>query len=494
MDAETGIIKVNEEYGTSAIGRTPVVRVDAFLADNDGADHLVATSYIKLQIVRKASSQTPLGDQPVNLADAKELIYQNIPAAGKQVSDMGWERINKELYAHAGLTSTTFWNYFGGSSNTYEVEVKVMQKNDTWKTIKQENLSANSVQTLQAEGVKTEINLNSTTTTTAYVKLMVDNNVKTQNTYKDVDGKGAHYQVTIKIKADNNYSYKNYVLTQDFYVKDVCHKFEYNPLYHYDTYEVNGRQYDDCVVVKGQLNASNIWVMSSKVAEHFKAINGKNIFQYYNEVANVKAIKFAWKTGETGVTPAGDQTSAFEVALSHAMTTDKDIHNMTYTTTLVNNETCNYNYNIVFVNPFKAGNAKGISIFSNGAGERTGETKPEVIVVDVEGDKIYSWNAETGKLELSEKAKSSKDGYSLADESIESVTYDFDKTEEAYKKLTSNMTSTAKLEVNANGQVTWFNGGTNLKDTYELHVIATVTFKDLSVVKCRIPVTLTPTK
>ena len=43
--------------GTPAIGRTPVVRVDAFLTSNAGEKKLVASSYIKLEITE--TSQAP---------------------------------------------------------------------------------------------------------------------------------------------------------------------------------------------------------------------------------------------------------------------------------------------------------------------------------------------------------------------------------------------------------------------------------------------------
>ena len=57
--AGNGVIKVNPEVknGTPAIGRTPVVRVDAFLTSNAGEKKLVASSYIKLEITE--TSQAP---------------------------------------------------------------------------------------------------------------------------------------------------------------------------------------------------------------------------------------------------------------------------------------------------------------------------------------------------------------------------------------------------------------------------------------------------
>ena len=58
--------------------------------------------------------------------------------------------------------------------------------------------------------------------------------------------------------------------------------------------------------------------------------------------------------------------------------------------------------------------------------------------------------------------------------------------------LDKNMSANSELKVNATtGVVTWKNEGSTLTRDYNLTVIATVTFKDLSVVKCEIPVTLT---
>ena len=45
------------------------------------------------------------------------------------------------------------------------------------------------------------------------------------------------------------------------------------------------------------------------------------------------------------------------VALSNELTEPYAIKTMTYTTTLANGEKCDYSYDIVFENPFVAGNA-----------------------------------------------------------------------------------------------------------------------------------------
>ncbi|MCS3212142.1 hypothetical protein NXX89_11965 [Bacteroides thetaiotaomicron] len=172
--------------------------------------------------------------------------------------------------------------------------------------------------------------------------------------------------------------------------------------------------------------------------------------------------------------------------LTEAMTKRDDVKNMTYKVTLVNDEICNFNYNIVFVNPFVAGTTNGISIYGNGIGENTGATMPQVVVKDNEGSNIYSYNNTSKTLVLSSKAT---DTYKLTND-IVSVEYAFVENA-AWTELTSNMSKDSRLEVDdATGVVTWKNQGSTLVKDYNLTVTATVTFKDLSVVICNIPVKL----
>ena len=86
------------------------------------------------------------------------------------------------------------------------------------------------------------------------------------------------------------------------------------------------------------------------------------------------------------------------------MTERDDVKNMTYQVTLENGETCDFAYNIVFINPFVATKATGINIFGNGIGVNTGATMPEVLVKDNEGSAIYSYSSTATVLVLSDKA------------------------------------------------------------------------------------------
>ena len=76
-----------------------------------------------------------------------------------------------------------------------------------------------------------------------------------------------------------------------------------------------------------------------------------------------------------------------------------------------------------------------------------------------------------------------------------SVAYAFDEEAGDYKTVMDNLSKGSTLDVDAStGVVTWNNEGATLMRNYNLTVIATVTFDDLSVVECEIPVTLSATK
>lgn len=136
---DNGVIKVNPEVvnGTPAIGRTPVVRVDAFLTSNGGAKKLVASSYIKLSITEE--DPTP-GTKPdygtINMSDPKAADYHKLESGDQAFTNtyaldnvnMDYQAINNKIYGTAKLTSTTFWNYYGGQDHKYNVLVTVTNK------------------------------------------------------------------------------------------------------------------------------------------------------------------------------------------------------------------------------------------------------------------------------------------------------------------------------------------------------------------------------
>lgn len=469
---------------TPAIGRTPVVRVDAFMMANDGVtEKLVASCYIKVSI--EPTAVDPGKDKDAFTTDmaVKEYEYHALTSTKTLVGQMDWMAVNNSIYGKTGLTSNTFWNYYGGANDEYEVEISVIQKNGQKLVLNPNNKTAqaNNTFSLAQDGVFCEVTLGSGNTQTSNIRFDIDNKVKTENTYKDFDGKGAQYTVTITIASDNIKSRGNVVITQVFYVKEDCKPYEFNPNY-YGTFQ--GKS--DCVITKGT-NASGSWKLEMNISEVFKMINGKSIYSYYNTVNNVDAIAFSMQPGQTGavmtqVTTDGVATD--NIALDAAMTTEYKFIGMQYDVTLVNGETCNFKFNIVFQNPFKSGEIAGLSMNGNEIGEVTLETKPQVNVIDVLNAAIYNWSNSAKDLVLSAKATGT---YKLSADMV-SVSYKFNQNE-AYNTFKGQLAPGATFEVDATtGVITYDNLGASLVPSYNLEVIATVTIENISVVECKIPV------
>ena len=475
---------------TPAIGRTPVVRVDAFMADNKGADQLVASCYIKVDI--QPTAPKPGEDQKDLRTDltVKEYEYHALTNVATLVNQMDWTAVNNSIYGKSQLTSQTFWNYYGGSSDEYEVEVSVIQKNGSKLVLNPNNKTAHADTpfTLSQDGVFAEVTLGSENTTTSNIKFSIDNMIKTENTYKDVDGKGAQYTVTLTIKSDNIKVRGNVVISQVFYVKEDCKGYEFNPNYYYGNFTWNNKTYANSVITKGVSTADG-WKLQINVSEAFKMIDGKNVYEYYNTINNADAIKFAFDpTNLTGATltdatntTATDQT----VALDAEMTEAYKIVGMQYDVTLVNGEKCNFKFNIVFQNPFKAGKSNQVVLDGTDPAAVLLPTMPEVNVVDTKNAAIYTYDKAAKALVLSNIATGT---YKLVDSQV-SVKYAFDTKFGNFETFKSNLAPGATFEIDEEtGVITYDNLGASLATSYNLQVIATVTIDNISIVECKIPV------
>ena len=463
VSLENGVLSVAEGKGTSAIGRTPVVRVDAFIDDNEGTKRLIASSYIKLEITEKPvvpGSNQP--DKNINLAQ-KSYIYQNLTSAYTSVNVMPFTQINQEMYAAAGLTAENFWSHYGNNNGEFTITVK----NPRGETIINSDCASGSG-AAENDGVKVSVDLNSNNTTTSRVEVLVNNLIKTENTY---GGNSAEYTVIINIKANNNKAYSNFVITQKFSVSENCEAFKYNNLYHRTSYaNLSG----DLILVKGQLNSNNLWEMSTYLGEHFEKINGKDIFEYYTSHKNVTAIDFATTT--SGVTISNNV-----ISLSNALTGEYKAAKVDYTVTLVNGEKCKFSYQVVFQNPFLSGSTQGV-VVKDLTGVNTADATPMVAVKDLDNRTILSYIANA--LSLSNVAT---DVYKVG---MPTVEFAFNKNA-AYNNFVGQLANGSVFEIDAaTGVITWENKGSKLTENKTFTVIATVTFEDLSVVKCEIPVTI----
>jgi len=472
---------------TPAIGRTPVVRVDAFMLDNAGVEHLMGSAYIKVEIVRN-DPQTPDQEDKDPYAyelGVKEYEYHGLSSAATLINQMLWTDVNNQIYGATGLTSNTFWNYYGGTDKQYEVKVTTTAKNNSTVTIGQGTANADQPFRLSQDGITCETTLGSGDTQTSNISFRVDNKVKTENTYKDFNGKGAQYVVTLTIKSNDIKAKGDVIIKQVFYVREDCKEFEFNPNYYAGT--VNGR--DNVVITKGK-EVNGVWKLQMNISEVFKMIGNKNIFEYYNTINNVTAIRFLLSpTTQTGVSYTEVTTPNVNglIALTAPLSETYKFAGMKYVLTMVNGETCEFTFNIQFMNPFVGTTGSGISIDGYFAtGLQTVSAAPSVRVNDTAGLGIYLWDADAKTLALSSTA------VNVYKVEAPKVVYSFDTTSAAYKEFTGNLDPKATFKIDPDtGIVSYDNLGAALIPTYTFNVIATVTFADLSVVKCTIPFTIT---
>ncbi|MDE6468069.1 MAG: hypothetical protein K2L28_04140, partial [Muribaculaceae bacterium] len=398
--------------------------------------------------------------------------------AWTMINQMSWMDVNNAIYGKTGLTSSTFWNYYGGSNDQYSVELSVIEKSGSKKVLATQTGTANTAVSLVAEGVSCDATLGDGNTQTANIKFSVNNNVKTQNTYKNVDGKGAEYTVTITIASDSKTSRGDVKIIQKFYVLDKCVPYDFNP--NYFAGDVDGKK--DVVITKGKL-VGGAWALEMNISEVFAMRNGQNIFSYFNTVNNAKAINFSLSPDPQAGISYVESTTNGTISLTAPLTTPEKFAGMKYTVTLVNGETCEFFFNILFRNPFVAGKGAKVSLDGNAHGAITSDVKSSVLVVEADNanQKIYSWNASKGILELSTAA------LNVYHVTTPTVTYEFVK-DQAYNTFVGNLDPAATFELNkTTGIVTYDNLGATLIPTYNLTIKATVTFDKLSQVECTIP-------
>lgn len=484
---------------TPAIGRTPVVRVDAFMVGNHGLKKLVASAYIKVLITHDEVVVDPDPKDPVkNELPVQEFGYHALKGSDTLVGHMGWQDVNNYIYGRTGLTSQNFWNYYGGASQTYEINLSVYDAKTDKKTVvlndKKDAILGQSVMVAIPDGgVSCQVTLDNRNTTTSDIKINVNNKVKTENTYGEdpaFPGKGAHYTVTITIKSNDSFVLGDVVIEQDFFVKEDCKGYEFNPNYYAGTI-ADGGENVDYVITKGKKTADG-WRLEMNISEVFKMIDGKSIYQYYNTINKVDGIEFKLKRGQTNVALRDSVINGVTtdvVYLTKPLVAASYLAKLYYVETLVNGETCTFNFDVQFNNPFVAGAANAIVMDGNAIDAVTAKTAPEVKVVDIQEptpNAIYNWDAANKKLQLTSVATNN---YALKDSQV-SVSYAF-KDDNAYKTFVGQLAPGAVFKINENtGEITYDNLGTTLIPTYNLTVVATVTFDDISVVECEIPVTM----
>ncbi len=503
VELKDGILKANSSNLTNgltpAIGRTPVVRVDAFMLDNAGENHLMASAYIKVEITRNDPVTPGQEDKDpyIHELEVETFDYHKLSANPTQINQMLWTDVNNLIYGATGLTSNTFWDNYGGDNKEYSVKV-ITTKDGSTVTVGEGTAKADDPFQLTPEGIICETTLGSGSTQTSNIKFMVDNKVKTENYYdgftvnriedetttekeSETTTEGAKYEVIITIPSKYPKVRGDVMIKQVFYVYEDCPEFDFNENYYAGTVG----EHKDVVITKGK-DVGGVWKLQLYISEVFKMINGQNIFQYYNATnANVKGIKFSLKDPVDGVSYADVTTPNVNglISLSKPLTSAYKFATMQYTLTLVNGETCGHEFNIQFLNPFVGTTGKAISINGNATGLQTAKAAPSVVVNDVDGKAIYLWNGTS--LDLTDL------GRDIYKAKVTEVKYDFDTSSKAFLDFTGNLDPKTVWGINEDtGEITYDNLGATLIPSYTFNVVVTVTFDELSEVKCLVPFTI----
>lgn len=481
-----------------ALGRKPVVRVDAYATDNSGNKRMVGSWYIKVQIVDK---NTAPSDQPIKVDMAtKAYGYTELGVWNDQtgtyasdqtlVNQMSFEAINNDIYGAAGLSAQNFWQFYGNGGWSFNLNVSVLGADNKPITI---HKSDYNYQTQWAgQGIYCTVNFQESATTTTQIKVTTDPYVHTENytvngqkPYKNVDGKGAQYTVTITIPATNKEVSNDIVITQVFYVKDNFQPYTFNP--NYEIGDFNG--YTDCVITKGKV-VNNDWAMQLYMADAFQTITQggvkKDLFSYYNTAKGYKGVA-SEPVFSIDNQPQGnnvDVTYANKtVALTKILGAQYKYVKMHYTVNLLNGESKNFPMTVVFQNPFKSGDKiDALSINGNAATAQTANAAEKVSIIDIANQGILAWDSKSKALALSKYAQ---DGYMLEASDV-NISYAFDTNDASWKEL-ANVLPAGALTVDTNGVVTYKNNAT-LAVSYTVYVKVTAEFGDFSQVICRVPV------
>lgn len=487
---------------TQAIGRTPIVKVDAYVGEN-----LLATAFMFITIGQPGSTQPTL--DAINLGTV-DLNYRQIATKGVQgakadqvTGKLDWQGINNKIYGATNLTAATFNSQY---NSTAKVVVSVPRLNakgqvEPYKVTFTKSGDVYTSTELPGIFVKALLDNNTATETNSEIVVSVNNKIHTQewmvnNGTKDVpyfaNEDAANYTVTITFEAKNE-ARADVVLTNVINVTEPHTDLAMNVNY-YDaatnTVKTHGAKFN------------NAWKVSLDLGEAFAKVNNQSVFDALsmtntlNNVAGVAIKKFTSEQIEVNKTKIDLITKAGNILnVIQPMDVKTATGVVEYQLSLANGEQCQTvnKFNVEFTNPFVGTTGAGYSINGNEVGAQAVNVAPQLAVNDFNGKTILSWVKHTDKdgnvtsqgLELSATAGSN--GYNL---NGYDATYSF-VNDDAYKTFMSGLTS-GSLSI-TNGTVNYTPGAT-LLPSYTLTIKVTVTFSDangkISTVDSFIPFTI----
>lgn len=298
---EGSTVKVNE-YGTAAIGRTPIFLAKALVNGKE-----VASGYIKLEVVESAPAADK--EDEILTVDCGVINYQTLDAltAGTQIKGLEWTVVN-QFYAKYNLTVDKFRTaYNAPTAANIVTEAGVELTNNWW-------------------------NDQSGTTTDAATIDMDPTQVAV------VAKLGQKREATITFESKNKKVYPNVVVKFVYQIEDNVTFPELN-----DDYKIGEKM----VQVKGRL-VGNKWTMISAIKEHFE-----NYLAGYTTPANHDADLVATlKPLQTGASITSGVATTQDIQLTAPLTGDYRDYVVYLNMTLANGEIQKLTYTVRFASPY----------------------------------------------------------------------------------------------------------------------------------------------
>ncbi|MCD8313242.1 MAG: DUF4988 domain-containing protein [Bacteroidales bacterium] len=429
--------------GTAAIGKTPVVRVDALV---DGK--LVASAYILLQIEKGE----PLTDLTIEVGEPIKVKYRQIEGTKGTPDEQNYLTSLTEDYMVENIfsridgieTAADFWStYTSGYTVTCYYATAETEDASGYAELTGDSIEAVYNTWGDAHGIEWYVaksasdvdgdtgepnpgegtggeqsgeeehgteqhaasDAEETVADGSFIRISVDNLLPTQHSTETsgslqsahvFGADGVKLMLKITFTSPDTNLYPNIVLSQVVYDVDECEDLELNPMYKVPNPHslVDALSSDDeAVLVKGKL-IDGVYKNVTDVSEHFAGTG--NIFEEGATGNNVSSVVFTWHKDETGVSPeAGEEiTSNSEnksrVGLSEAITDKYVAKQMSYNEVLANGEKCPWNYWIIFTNPFVAGENSTVYLVDS-ADETKADVNEHVTVNDDEKNLILSY-------------------------------------------------------------------------------------------------------
>lgn len=319
-------VQINKNWlsnGIAAVGKTPIIKVETLVEGE-----VVATAYIKLQIVQKDRTDKNI---EINLGDIQ---YTSIDPT--YMYALPWERMTQEVLDELGLTNETFgekYNIPVMTATDYEIEAY------HWS---------------QGEELGTNI---------CYIKL----NQKC---------KTGEQKVVIIYEPKDNKAYPVINIT-----------FTYNLIHTQSLPVLNGdyQAEDGAILVKGRLEGEQ-WKMISEVKEHFENYLANWTLPKYHSYPKLSIVVDG--TNEKGVTLAGTDIRDQIIYLDEALTVDTKDVKVLLTSTMDNGEVCTKEYVVRFLRPYKV-ELGDVTLNTLTSEADTEDLRDYIVIKDREGKVLY---------------------------------------------------------------------------------------------------------